>query len=103
MLTLRRLALIGIMGLAAGCSSLPEPFVFRPREFDRTLPTFGQEPTDLTEVVVCYNSRNATPQAVNALAAESCGRYGKRAVFTHHRVLACPLLTPAAAHYNCAP
>jgi hypothetical protein len=96
----RLLLLIGVVLVAAACS-FPEPYVFRPKEFDRTQPDFGREPSDLTEVVICYNTRSATPEAVRQLAAESCGRYGRTAQFRGHQFLGCPLLTPGAAEFTC--
>lgn len=96
------LALVALVLLVEGCS-FPQPYVYREREFDRTLRTFNQDLPDLKEAVVCYNSRNTTPETVRTLAEDACGHYGKKAEFTGHRSLACPLLVPSGARFACIP
>ncbi len=89
-----------IAAFLVGCS-LPEPYVFRENEFDRTRSDFAQEPKDLESVRICYNKRNASAEKVRDLALDACGRYGKTAAFIGHERLECPVLVPAAARFAC--
>jgi hypothetical protein len=89
-----------ILGAVAlgGCS---EPYLFTPQEFDRSSSTFRQEPTDRTEVTVCYNGQSATDHDVAELAAAECGRFGKVARLREEGFGDCPLLIPVVARFDC--
>lgn len=96
----RLVAAVLLSGLVAGCTNI-EPFVHRPEEFNRSAPGFGRTPDDIDRVDICYARQGTTPETVSSLAAEECGRYGKRAVFAGQDVLNCPLIAPARARYQC--
>ncbi len=85
--------------LVAACAQ--EPFIYDANEFNRDHVDFAKEPTDRTSVEICYNRRSTTPQALLKMAADECGRFGKRAVFERHDYLECPLMAPARAHFRC--
>lgn len=92
-------ALLLFLVVLAACDR--EAYIFTPNEFDRSRPGFGRELTDRSELQICYNNQTITPQALLGMAAKECGRFGKRAVFSHHEYLECPLMTPARAHFRC--
>jgi len=98
------LPLIAVMALTAvgGCS-LPDPYVYRNKEFDRDLATFGKEPKDLATVGICYNKKNTTPQQIIQMAQAECAKYHKVARFSRQTRLQCPLLTPVEAIFLCEP
>lgn len=89
-----------LLSMVAACAA-PEPFVYHRDEFNRELPTFRQEPTTISSVVVCYGTRGTTPADVIELAAAECARYGKQARFSYQDYFICPLMTPVSAHYAC--
>lgn len=86
--------------LALGaCAS--EPFIHDADQFDRTAEGFGQEPTDIARVVICYASSSATPGRIVTMATEACGAFDKKPVFMEQTYLVCPLIAPVAAVYAC--
>ena len=90
----------GVVLAGAACSNF-EPYVYNRNEFNREAPGFGQKPTDIKQVDVCYNRSATTPEQVRDLAREACGEFGKEARFSHHRRLECPLMTPILARFKC--
>ena len=97
----KRLFFMIVLTVTLAACAAQEPFVLTEGEFNRLRVGFGQEPTDRTEVVICYASNATTPATLRDLAAGACGQVGKRAVFKKHLVSACPLVTPSAAAFDC--
>ncbi len=89
--------------LALGACSAPAPYVYMANEFNRDLPTFRKEPTEISQVTVCYGSAGTTSADVVALAVQECARYGKQARFLRQDRFVCPILTPVSAHFACDP
>ena len=89
------------LALMLGACALPAPYVYHANEFDRSAVGFGKDPTDISEVTICYASRNTSPADIVALARQECGRFGKVPVFDHQTYTLCPLTTPNAAVYAC--
>ncbi len=85
----------------AGCAGATAPYVYKAGEFDRTLPTFGKDPTDINAVTICYNNRGTTPEEIRDMAQTECAQFEKSARFTDQNYKTCPLLTPVAAHFEC--
>lgn len=83
----------------AACSS--PPYVYYFDEFDRRRAGYGQDRTTLSEIVVCYNAKATRPDEIVRLAEEECAKVDMKARFTRSGYDACPLLTPAGAHYAC--
>lgn len=87
--------------LSAGGCAWAEPYVFDSQEFNRDAPNFGKELTDRSSVSVCYSRRGATPREVLDLAQTECGKFQKVARFTGQERLACPLVAPVKANFEC--
>jgi hypothetical protein len=98
----KMLAVAIVLAVTSGCSAL-EPYIYDPFEFNRNLATFGQPPTDIDSVDVCYTRQATTAETVRNLASERCAAYGKKAVFQGQDILECPILTPLRARYSCDP
>lgn len=77
------------------------PFVYQAAEFNRQRVGFGHDVIDRKEAVICYARSATTPDAVRALAEQTCRQVGKRAVFRGQETSNCPLATPAAAAFDC--
>jgi hypothetical protein len=90
------MALLGAL-LAGSC----DPYVYNPREFDRTDPNFGHEVVDRSSVQICYSVANTSPQDILALAEAECSKFGKTATYTYTDVLECPVATPNRARFSC--
>ena len=84
----------------AGCADVP-PYVYNKEEFNRASTNFGKEPKDISEVIICYNKGDSTPQQIVALAKAECGKVGKAARFVKQRRLTCPIMTPISAEFAC--
>ena len=97
-----RVLAVGLaMATLSGCA-IPEPYVYRPSEFDRR--TFVKSVAAVPgEIQVCYAAKGTTPNEVVRLAQEECAKYSKSAQFIGNEVLNCPLSTPVAARYYCCP
>ncbi len=95
------LASVFLLGLSACADQWPEPYVYYSSEYDRENPSFGKDPTDITEVTICYGKRNSTPEDIRQLAQDECGKFRKKAVFIEHKIDQCPLLAPIEAHFTC--
>ncbi|MCW8834871.1 MAG: hypothetical protein OQJ99_00725 [Rhodospirillales bacterium] len=90
------LSLVIAVLTVAGCeTSKPGPYLFREGLDGRI------QDENLSKVMVCYNAKWTTPQAVRDVAAEGCGRVGLIPQFTYQDTLACPIFLPARAHFNC--
>lgn len=87
--------------LATAACSAPPPYVYYPDEFDRRRQGYGQDRTTLSEIIVCYNAKAATPDEIVRLAENECAGVGMKAAFTRTGFETCPLLTPAGAYYTC--
>lgn len=94
------LPIIGLLtcGVAA-CGA--QPYVLDANEFNRQSVNFGMDPTDITNVTICYKASSTSPDAVRALAINECALFGKTARFIDQNYLLCPLTTPVAANYAC--
>jgi hypothetical protein len=94
----RRRALLALVLVlpTASCGSLTAPFEGVPR-----LPTKSNDPGD--RVAVCYNKLFATPEQVRAVAIDACGPDATPQFLEQDERLACPLLTPVRATYQCLP
>lgn len=88
------------LAAAEGCA-WPDPYVYRHREFDRSLVDFGKDPQQRNSVGICYNKKNATPEQIAEMAKAECAKYGKVARYSHQKRLDCPLTTPMEAVYIC--
>lgn len=95
-----RIATIIGFGLIAAACAQPA-YVHHSGEFNRNSPAFGQDPTDISTVTICYSSRGSTPAMVLGLARQECGKFGKTAKFTGQDYAHCPLPTPVSAHFSC--
>jgi|APTNR8051073442_1049403.scaffolds.fasta_scaffold04508_6 hypothetical protein len=97
-----RVALIvaSILLLGTGCEAT-DPYVYRSDEFDRDSPKFNEKPVDRTGVVICYSNLISSAEAVTAVAAEECGRYGKQANRSFTSAGDCPMAVPLEAHFDC--
>ena len=93
------LAAIVLFFVLSACAG--EPYVYRADEFNRAASTFKVEPKDSSAVIICYSSRNTTPERVRALAEQECARFGKKARISEQRFGECPLGTPATATFQC--
>ena len=89
-----------LLAALGGCANMP-PYVYNPAEFDRESEGFGRDPTDITEVIICYSRRATTMETVEAMAQGECARFQKAARFEEASFLACPLLTPEGARFEC--
>ena len=85
----------------AGCAGSTVPYVYNAGEFDRSLPNFNREPTDITSLTICYSTRGTTPEEIRDMAQTECAQFEKTASFTEQNYQTCPLLTPVAAHFDC--
>ncbi len=85
----------------AGCAASTAPYVYKVDEFNRSLPNFGKEPTDITSVTICYGTRGTTPEEIRDMAQTECAQFKKTARFTEQNYQTCPLLTPVAAYFDC--
>jgi hypothetical protein len=91
-----RLALLMLTGalLTTSCGSLVAPYEGVP-----AIPHNGNDPGD--RVAVCYNKMFSTPQQVHAVAVDACGPDTTPQLVGQDERLACPLLTPVRATYQC--
>ena len=90
-----------LLPLAAVACSVSEPYVYLEDEFDRTVSGFGQDPTDIEAVAICYNARSTTPGVLREMAQAECARFDKVARFSHQDTLTCPVFTPVGARFKC--
>ena len=89
-----------LLAALGGCANMP-PYVYNPAEFDRESEDFGRDPTDITDVTICYSRRATTMETVEAMAQGECARFQKVARFEDVSFLACPLFTPEGAFFKC--
>ena len=83
-----------------GACTVPA-YVHEAGQFNRSSKNFGQDPVDLENVTICYNSMDSRPADVVKLAIDTCGKFGKTAHFERQSYLICPLAAPIAAEYAC--
>lgn len=93
-------AAIVLVPALAGCSG-SAPYVLKEGEFNRRSPLFGQEPSDIDSVVICYAKGGTTPRALVKMAQGECAKYDKSAVYNHQDYKKCPMFTPVAAYFDC--
>ncbi|OHC83785.1 MAG: hypothetical protein A3G73_07250 [Rhodospirillales bacterium RIFCSPLOWO2_12_FULL_67_15] len=86
--------------IVSGCAR-PEPYVFRPSEFDRK--TFARSASVPGLVQVCYTATAAPSDAVVRVAEEECAKYGKTPQMIGQDISVCPAATPISANYLCCP
>jgi hypothetical protein len=94
-----RLALVLLTAalLTTSCGSLVAPFQGLPRLEKGS----GVDPGD--RIAVCYNKMFATPAQVHAVAVDACGPDATPQLIEQDQRLACPVLTPVRATYQCLP
>ena len=92
--------LAGLCLVVSACTP-PGPFIRDVDEFNRENKNFNKKPDDVSEVTVCYSTRNATPKQVRDLAKARCAEYGKVARLTGRSLLNCPTFTPSGAEFDC--
>lgn len=90
-----------VVALLATAACASPPYVYYSDEFDRRRSGYGQDRTTLSEIVVCYNAKATKPDDIVRLAEDECASVGLKAKFVRTGYEACPLLTPASAHYTC--
>lgn len=95
-----RFLLVMTVFVTVACSE--PPYVYDAAAIDRNHADFGKTRTDRDAVRICYNQRGTTPREISSIASETCGEFGKVAVFDGHDYTICPLSHPVAAHYVCA-
>lgn len=93
------IALLALLSISA-CAA-PDAYVYHEDVFNRARADFGRDPTDLSEAVVCYSNRSASPAKVRALAAAECALVGKKSVYREQTLRLCPISTPSAAVFDC--
>lgn len=86
--------------VGTGCGST-EPYLYVADEFDRESPTFRVQPIDREALVVCYNGVVTSDEAVTAVAAQECARYGKQARRVSTSAGDCPIAVLLEAHFTC--
>jgi hypothetical protein len=96
---MHRTVMIALLGalLVGSC----DPYVYDPKEFDRTDKNFGHDIVDRTGVQICYNVGTSTPQDVLAMAEAECSKFGRTASYNYTDVLECPIATPNRAMFSC--
>ena len=99
MIWFRPILAVLLVFLVTACAQ--EPYIYKEDEFNRAEANFAKDPIDRKDVRICYNRRSTTPQTILKMAADECGRYGKRAVFSRHDYLECPVSVPARAIFLC--
>jgi hypothetical protein len=91
-----RAALLALLMLTASCGSLVEPYQGVPR-----VPSGSSDVGD--RIGVCYNKMFSTPAQVHAVAVDACGPDMTPHLLEQDERLACPLMTPVRATYQCLP
>ncbi len=81
-----------------GCSGAP-PYVYGTN--DMTVSYQGEKLKIAENVMVCYNAEWANPNDVIGLARKECAKTKRQAQFIKHDFLACPVLLPARAYFQC--
>ena len=90
-----------VVALLATAACAAPPYVYYADEFDRRRANYGQDRTTLSEIIVCYNAKGTKPDEIVRLDENECASVGMKAHFVRTGYEACPLLTPAGAHYTC--
>ncbi len=98
--TLRTALMIPVLAVVLAACAAP-PYVLNADEFNRGSSEFGKDPTDISEVTICYRESSTTPRAVRALAEAECAAFGKTARLIDQDYLTCPMATPVAANFAC--
>ncbi len=88
------------LAVLSGCAR-PEPFVFKPDEFERR--NIGRPAPVPGVVQICYHGPATTTEAVLRLAEEECAKFGKTPQMIAQELSVCPMATPIAANYLCCP
>lgn len=83
--------------LLAACGTQFAPYETNPRA------AFKGREENIPRIGVCYNALFAKPEEVRAVAEEACLGLGTPRLVEQDLRLACPLLTPARATFQCLP
>ena len=86
--------------LLSACGAI-DPYVYDPGEFDRQSAEFNVEPTDMSELSICYQPLVTDRVSVVALAEERCQQVDRSAELLKTGYGRCPLATSARAHFAC--
>lgn len=95
----RSLALVLVLLLSA--CGVTDPYFYDPNEFDRQSAGFNVEPTDISEVSICYQPLVTERESVVALAEERCRQFDRSAELLKTGYGQCPLVTSARAQFVC--
>ncbi len=90
-----------LSSLALAACARPEPYVYRPGEFNREDPSFGPGPKDISAVTICTSESGPPSQTILEMAGAECAKFSKTAVFESQEYLSCPLLSPLATRFEC--
>ncbi|MBH88822.1 MAG: hypothetical protein CMF71_06325 [Magnetovibrio sp.] len=90
---------VKVLILISACST--SPYVHRADQYNRSSDDFGRTITDISQVVICYNTFNSTPDEIVKLALDECKRYGKSASFLKQDYGICPITAHMSASYTC--
>ena len=98
---IRRCAgILPLMLMLSACGAL-DPYVYNPNEFDRQSAGFNLDPSDISEVSICYQSLVTDRESVVALAEERCRAFDRSAELLGTGYGYCPLLTLTRARFAC--
>lgn len=92
-------ATLALLAVLAGCAN--SPYVRNPSQYNRESAEFRTGVVDRTAVTICYSKRDTNPAEIARMAAAECQRFGKTASFYKQSLQECPLMTPAAAIFDC--
>ena len=100
-------ALTGLLwvpvALAAAACQYPDPYVYAPREFDRSAAEFRQIPLDRSSVTICASPFSGVDERITALADQECRRVGKNAQDPLRGFGVCPMLLASVVVFRCVP
>ena len=86
--------------LLSACGAT-DPYLYNPGEFDRQSAGFNVEPTDRSELSICYQPLVIDRESVVALPEERCRQFDRSAELLKTGFGRCPLATSARAQFAC--
>lgn len=89
------------IGFAVSACQYPDPYVFTPREFDRSSPNFRKPLSDRTSVTVCAKPFAVADERIASLADRECRKFGKTAQQPDFGFGVCPMLLASAITFRC--
>jgi|GEM_PF-1390808 len=94
-----------ILSLALAVSALAactdtQPYVWGTTVL-KTVTVANKETFIPATVMVCYNAEWHDPKVVTYMARKECAKTGRKAKLLKQDVLACPVMLPARAHFEC--